>query len=88
MIAWAKARAAQIRDDHPVAFRRKPRRNVDKAVNVVGPAVQQQDRRTTGGASFSVSDMLEASIDLLKLAEGGARPVPHPIFHLSSRVFA
>ena len=41
-VAGQKARraiAAQIRDDHPVARLRKPRGNVDKAVNVVGPAV-------------------------------------------------
>src|SRR5438270_10829519 len=49
--------AAQIGVDYPVARLRKPRHNVDIAVNVVGPAVQKHDRRTIAGASFSVSDI-------------------------------
>ena len=47
-VARKKARraiAAQIRHDHPVARRRQQRRDIDKAVNVVGPAVQKNDRR-------------------------------------------
>ena len=70
-VAGKKARraiAAQIGDDHPVARLRKPRRNVDIAVNVVGPAVQKHDRRTIARASFSVSDIQDAGIDLLQLS--------------------
>ena len=58
--------AAQMRDDHPVARRRQQRGDIDKAVNVVGPAVQKDDRRAIGGASFSVSDIQDAGIDLLQ----------------------
>ena len=39
-----RAIAAQIGNDHPVAGRRQQRRDIDKAVNVVGPAVQKNDR--------------------------------------------
>ncbi len=72
-----RARAAQIRDDRPVARLRKPRRHVDIAVNIVGPAVQKHDRRTIGGTSFSVSDIQETGIDLLQQAEGRVRPRLH-----------
>ena len=46
--------AAQIGDNHPVAGRRQQRRDIDKAVYVVGPSVQQNDRRAVDGASFGV----------------------------------
>src|SRR5260221_6576539 len=85
-VAGKKARraiAAQIRDDHPVARLRKPRRNVDIAVNVVRPAVQKNYRATIGGASFSVSDIQDAGVDLLQRAERRVRPVTHYTFHLS-----
>ena len=61
-----RAIAAQIRDDHPVARRRQQRRDIDIAVNVVGPAVQKNDRRTIGGTSLSVSNIQDAGIDLLE----------------------
>ena len=61
-----RAIAAQIRDDHPVARRRQQRRDIDIAVNVVGPAVQKNDRGTIGGAGFGVSDIQQAGIDLLQ----------------------
>ena len=61
-----RAVAAQIRDDHPVAGRRQQRRDVDKAVNVVGPAVQKNDRRTIGGTGFGITDIEQAGIDLLQ----------------------
>jgi len=57
--------AAQIRDDHPVAGRGQQRRDIDKAVNVVWPAVQQNYRGTIGRAGFSVSNVEEAGVDLL-----------------------
>ena len=75
-VAGKKARraiAAQIRDDHPVARRRQQRRDVDVAVDVVGPAVQQDDRRTIGGAGFGVADIQDAGVDLLQRAEGRVR---------------
>jgi hypothetical protein len=61
--------AAQMRHDHPVARRCQQRRDIDEAVNIIGPAVQKHDRRTIGGAGFSVSNMQDAGIDLLQCAE-------------------
>ena len=57
--------AAQVRDDHPVALRRQQRGDVDVAVDVVGPAVQQDDRGTVGRAGLGVADVEQAGIDLL-----------------------
>jgi len=37
-----RAIAAQIRDDHPITRRRQQRRDIDKAVDVVRPAVQKK----------------------------------------------
>ena len=51
-IVGEKARcsvAAQVWDDHPVAGRRQQRRDLGKAVNVIGPAVQKNDRGTSTG---------------------------------------
>jgi hypothetical protein len=59
----------QIRDDHPVAGRGQQRRNIDKAVNVVRPAMQQNHRGTIGGAGFRVSNVQESGIDLLQRTE-------------------
>ena len=69
-----RAVAAQIRDDHPVARRRQQRRDIDVAVNVVGPAVQKNDRRAIGGTGFGVADIQDAGIDLLQRAERDVRP--------------
>ena len=68
-VARKKARraiAAQIRNDHPVARRCQQGRDIDEAVNVVGPAVQKNDRRTIGGAGFGIADIEDAGIDLLQ----------------------
>jgi hypothetical protein len=46
--------------------RRRRRQHIDIAVNVVGPAVQKNYRRTIGGAGFGVPDIEEAGIDLLE----------------------
>src|SRR5215212_6088864 len=59
-----RAIAAQMRDDPPVACLRQQGRYIAKAVNVVGPAVQKDYRRTIGGAGFSVSNIQDAGIDL------------------------
>src|SRR5580698_488175 len=58
--------AAQIGDDHSVACRSQQRSNVDKTVNVVGPAMEKNDRWTCGGAVFCVSNIEEAGVDLLQ----------------------
>ena len=76
-VARKKARravAAQIRNDHAVARRRQQRRDIDKAVNVVGPAVQKNDRRAIGGTGFGVADIQDAGIDLLQRGERRVRP--------------
>ena len=70
---------------HPIARCRQQRHNVDIAVNVVGPAVQQHDRRTIALSSFSVSNIQDTGIDLFQRAEGLARPVPHHTCHLSAK---
>ena len=62
----------------------KQRRNVDIAVNIIGPAVQQQDRWTIALASFNVSDIRDPGIDLLQCVEGCVCPIPHHPVHLSS----
>ena len=54
-----RAVAAQIRHDHPVAGRRQQRCDVDEAVDVVGPAVQEDDRRAVGRTGFGVADVQE-----------------------------
>ena len=75
-VARQKARraiAAQIRDDHAIARRGQHGRDIDKAVNVVGPAVQKNDRRAIGRAGFGVADIQDAGIDLLERAERRVR---------------
>ena len=52
--------AAQVRDDHPVAGRRQQRDDVDVAVDVVRPAVQEHGRGTVGRALLDVADVEEA----------------------------
>src|SRR5918993_198215 len=71
--------AALMWDDRPVACLRQQRRHIDVAVNVVGPAVQKNYRRTIGGAGFSVSNIQDAGIDLfhsLHLFSLAARMTP------------
>ena len=60
-----RAVAAQVRDDHPVARRRQPRRDLVEGVDVVRPAMQQHDRRTIAGTDVGVSDVQHAGLDLL-----------------------
>ena len=45
-----------------------------EGVDVVWPAVQQNDRRTVGRAHVDVADFEEAGRDLLDGAEGAAQP--------------
>ena len=45
-----RSEAAEVGDDHPVARRRQQRNDVGEAVDVVRPAVQQEDRRSVGRA--------------------------------------
>ena len=65
--------AAQMRHDYPVTGRCQQRGDIDEAVNIVGPAVQKNDRRTVGGTGFRVSDIQDAGIDLLERGERRVR---------------
>ena len=61
-----RAVAAQIRHDHPEAGLRQHRDDIDEGVDVVGPAVQQDDDGTIGGPGFGVTDIEDAGIDLFQ----------------------
>ncbi len=66
--------AAQVRDDHRDSRRAaRQRRDLGEGVDVVGPAVQQQDRRTILGPHLDIADVENAGVDLLQRAEGGRR---------------
>jgi len=68
--------AAQVRDDHSIALRSQQRRHVDVAVNVVRPAVQEDDSGTIRRADVGIADVEVTGDDLLdvhaisRLAEG------------------
>jgi len=61
--------AADIGDDHAITGRRQRRCNVDKTINVIRPAVQQNDGSTIGRAGFGIADIEHAGIDLLERSE-------------------
>jgi hypothetical protein len=75
-LVGAEARApvaAQVRHDHAVLGRGQRGGDVDVAVDVVRPAVQQEDRRAVGGTELDVADVQEAGVDLPDGAERGVR---------------
>ena len=59
-----RSEAAEVGDDHPVAGRRQERNSVDVAVDVVRPAVEQDDRRPVDRPPVEVPDVQGAGIDL------------------------
>src|SRR5215475_8510740 len=69
-----RAVAAQIPDNNPVARLPQQGRDVDEAINIVGPAVQKNYLGTIGSASLSVYNVQDAGIDLLQCAEGRVCP--------------
>ena len=71
-----RAIAAQIRHDHAVSLRRQQGRDVDIGVDVVGPAVQQDDGRAVGGSEFGVADAQDPGVDLLERRRKIAVPSP------------
>src|SRR6202790_1939857 len=76
-IAGKEARgavAAQIGNDYPVARRGQHRGDVNKAVNVIRPAVQKNDRRTIRRAGLGVADVELAGVYLLQRTERLVRP--------------
>jgi hypothetical protein len=46
------------------------RRDIEVAVDVVGPAVQENHGRTAGGTGFGITDAQHAGIDVHDGAEG------------------
>ena len=58
--------------DHPVACRRQQGRDIDEAVNVVWPPVQEDDCRPVSRTGIDISDIEVAGVDLL---EGAKRRV-------------
>lgn len=71
--------AAQIRHNHAVAFGGEDGRHIDEAVDIVGPAVEQDDGGPVGGAGFGIADIEETGIDLLQRCERGVRSRFHVV---------
>jgi hypothetical protein len=61
--------AADKRHDDPVARRREHRGDIGEAVDVVGPSVQQNDRRSGRGAGFCVANVQQAGVYVPQRAE-------------------
>jgi hypothetical protein len=45
---------------HSVAFRCQQRRDVDVAMDVIGPAMQKDDRRSVGRARYGMADVKDS----------------------------
>jgi len=56
--------------DHPVACGRQQGRDIDEAVNVVWPAVQEDDGRPVSRTRVDIPNVEVASVDLLDPAKG------------------
>ena len=65
VVPWPR----KIWNDDAVAFGREQGRDVDKAVDVVGPSVQENDRRAFRGTGFGIADIEHAGVDLLQRRE-------------------
>src|SRR5262249_16844258 len=59
-----RAVAADEGHDHAITDRRQSRRDIDKTVNVIWPAVQQKHGRTAGRAGLGIADAEDTGIDL------------------------
>jgi hypothetical protein len=62
-----------VRHDHAIASLRQYRRDIDKTVDVVRPAVQQNDGSAIGRAGFGIADIEDPGIDLLERSERSVR---------------
>jgi hypothetical protein len=60
-----------MRDDHPIPCRRQQRGNIDEAMDVIGPAVQKNDRCAISRAGFSITCFNEANDVLVPGLIGG-----------------
>jgi len=65
--------AAEMGHDHPVARRRQQWGDLDEAVDVVRPSVQQEHWRTAWGTRFGVADVEDPGMDLLERSKRRAR---------------
>lgn len=61
--------ASGVRHQHPVALGGQQRRYLGVAVNVVGPAMQQDHHRAIGRADFGVGHIQQAGFHMLQRAE-------------------
>jgi hypothetical protein len=72
-----RAVAAQVGNDHPAPGRCQQRGDLGVAVDVVGPPVQQDDRRAIARTGFGVPDAQHARVDLFRHAERTLRVRRH-----------
>jgi hypothetical protein len=61
--------AAEVGHEDPVSAGGQDRCHVDVAVDVVGPSMQQDDRRTVGRAVLGIPNVQYAGVDLLERRE-------------------
>ena len=54
---------------HLIASRREQRRDIDKAVNVVRPAVEQDHRRAVRRSGFDITHIEHTGVDLPERTE-------------------
>src|SRR5262249_52449860 len=59
-----RAVAAKVRDDHPVASGGEQRHDIDEAMDVVRPSMQQNGYGSIGWAGVHIADVQEPGIDL------------------------
>src|SRR5207253_749829 len=64
-----RAVAAQVRDDYAITGLCEHGRDIDKAVNVIGPTVQQNHNGSTRWTALRVTYIQDAGIDLLQRSE-------------------
>ena len=75
-IARGNAESARLHIKRPwsaAARRGQCRSNINKTVDVVRPAMQQNDRSAIGRTGFGIADIEDAGIDLLERREGSVR---------------
>ena len=62
-----RAVAAQIRYDDAITCGHKPRRDLSKRVDVIGPSMKEEDRGTLGRPDLRVADIQVAGVDLFDI---------------------
>jgi hypothetical protein len=76
-------KAAKVGDGHPVPGRRQHRGDLEVAVDVIRPAVQQHDRTTVAGTGLGVANLQQTGVDLPQGANCGVlvRGFDHLVLH-------